>query len=80
MIHPLRDAYNSLKNNDGILHDYCDPEIFKAVCLARWMIRECNYRAGLACYKAAKKFRVPANIIAKYLGQHASRIKALRSK
>ena len=67
-------------NNDGILHDYCEKEVFKAVCLARWMIRECNYRAGLACYKAAKKHKVDPSIVASLVGQHGSRVKALRKK
>lgn len=67
-------------NTDGILHDYIPPKLFKAVSLARWMIREHNYRAGLACYKAAKKHGVSCSEVAKYVGQHASRIKAIRKK
>jgi hypothetical protein len=64
-----------MKRKNRLCCDYIDdPQLFKAVCYSLDMIRE-GFDPPLAHSRAAKYYGVRIYEVARYVGQHASRIK-----
>lgn len=61
------------------LQDYIeDPKLFRAVSLARWLMREQGVAPARANFIAAKKYGFDTTDVAHYTGQLGGRVRAVK--
>ena len=70
---------NNRKNKTGFADYIADKKVFAATMFARKMIRE-GTSPGLANHIAALYHNVDETEVAKYVGQHAGRVNAIKNR